>query len=274
MQHDDAVHEGSRMNLKPRTDADVEPGRRLQGRRMLITGGASGIGLATARLFAAEGGRVALLDSNAKALDLARSELDCVSVVADVTDEQRVSQAVQDAEVALGGLDGLVNAAGISFWRSFDDLSFAEWRQVMSVNLDGPFLVCKAAWDSLKASPSATIVNVASGAGLQPRRHFSAYCASKAGLVLFTKSLAMDGADHGIRANAVCPGIVMTPLVEKNLKLTGDPEAAYQRYIARNLMHRFGTAQEVAQAILFLSCAESSFITGSALSLDGGSVFH
>ena len=92
--------------------------------------------------------------------------------------------------------------------------------------------------------------------------------------MLFTKSLAMDGADDGIRANVVCPGIVMTPLVEKNLRLAGDREAAYERYISRNLMHRFGTAAEVADAIAFLSCAESSFMTGSALSLDGGSVFH
>lgn len=250
------------------------PGRRLQGRRMLVTGGGSGIGLATARLFAAEGGRVALLDRDAGALARARHDIDCFAVEADVTDETGVTQAVCEAVAALGGLDGLVNAAGISFWRSFEEMSFAEWRQILSINLDGPFLVCKAAWTALKSAQSATIVNVASGAGLQPRRSFSAYCASKAGLVLFTKSIAMDGAEGGIRANAVCPGIVMTPLVEKNLQLTGDPDAAYQRYIARNLMHRFGTAEEVAHAILFLSCSESSFITGSALSLDGGSVFH
>lgn len=249
-------------------------GRRMQGRRMLVTGGASGIGLATARLLAAEGAMVALLDRNAEALAQSQRNIDCLAVEADVTDEQCVTEAVHEAVAELGGLDGLVNAAGISFWRSFEEMSFAEWRQILSVNLDGPFLVCKAAWAALKSAKSATVVNVASGAGLQPRRHFSAYCASKAGLVLFTKSLAMDGAEDGIRANAVCPGIVMTPLVEKNLQLTGDPDAAYQRYIARNLMHRFGTAEEVAHAILFLSCAESSFMTGSALSLDGGSVFH
>lgn len=249
-------------------------GGRLQGRKMLITGGGSGIGLATARRFIAEGGRVALLDRDAQALERARHELGCFTVTADVTEEAQVTQAVADAVAALGGLDGLVNAAGTSFWRSFDDLTFAEWRQVMSVNLDGPFLVCKAAWPALKASGQATIVNVASGAGLQPRPNFSAYCASKAGLLLFTKSLAMDGAAYGVRANAVCPGIVLTPLVEKNLQLTGDREAAYQRYIARNVMHRFGTAEEVAQSILFLASAESSFTTGSALSLDGGSVFH
>jgi NAD(P)-dependent dehydrogenase (short-subunit alcohol dehydrogenase family) len=248
---------------------------RFDGRKVLITGGASGIGLETARLFAREGARVAILDANGDTLARARDELgDCVALEADVTQEAQVTAVIEDAITRLGGLDGLVNAAGISFWRSFDDITFAEWRQILSVNLDGPFLVCKAAWLALKAAGASTIVNVGSGAGLQPRRNFSAYCASKAGLVLFTKSLAMDGAEHGIRANVVCPGIVMTPLVEKNLALTGDADAAYQRYIARNLMHRFGTAGEVADSIAFLSCGQSSFITGSALSLDGGSVYH
>jgi NAD(P)-dependent dehydrogenase (short-subunit alcohol dehydrogenase family) len=248
---------------------------KLHGRKVLITGGGSGIGLETARLFAREGARVAILDVNPVTLEQARRDIgDCFAVEVDVTQEAQVTAGVNEAIRQLDGLDGLVNAAGISFWRSFDEITFADWRQMLSVNLDGPFLVCKAAWPALKAAKASTIVNVGSGAGLQPRRNFSAYCASKAGLVLFTKSLAMDGADHGVRANVVCPGIVMTPLVEKNLSLTGDREAAHERYISRNLMHRFGTPAEVADAIAFLSGSESSFITGSALSLDGGSVFH
>jgi NAD(P)-dependent dehydrogenase (short-subunit alcohol dehydrogenase family) len=248
---------------------------RLQGRRILVTGAASGIGLQTARQMHEAGAQLALLDIDVDKLAAAASELDgSIALRADVTSEDQVTRAVHDAIARLGGLDGLVNNAGTSAWRSFDDLTFAEWRRILSVNLDGAFLVTKAAWDALKAGGKSTIVNVASGSGLQPRKNFSAYCSSKAGLVLFTKSLAMDGADHGIRVNAVCPGIVMTPLVERNLQLTGEPEAAYQRYISRNLMRRFGTPQEVADAIVFLSCGESSFITGSALSLDGGSVFH
>jgi NAD(P)-dependent dehydrogenase (short-subunit alcohol dehydrogenase family) len=174
----------------------------------------------------------------------------------------------------LQGLDGLVNAAGISIWRSLSDTTLEEWRKILSTNLDGPFIVCHAALPALKASGKATIVNIASGAGLQPRQNFSAYCASKGGLVLFTKAVAMDLAADNIRVNAVCPGIVLTPLVERNLSLHADREAAVQRYISRNLMKRFGTAEEVADAVLFLSCDESAFITGSALSMDGGSVFH
>lgn len=249
---------------------------RLQGRRILITGGASGIGLATARKFVAEGARVALVDRNAAALAKAAAELGASAWTAhaDVTDEAGVKAAVDGAVQALGGLDGLVNGAGISEWRSIEDSTLADWRRILSINLDGPFIVTRAALDALKAAGKATIVNVGSGAGLAPRQNFSAYCASKGGLVLFTKAIAIDLAAANVRVNVVCPGIVMTPLVEKNLALTGDREAAFQRYIARNQMHRFGTAEEVADAILYLTSDESSFVTGTALSIDGGSVFH
>lgn len=249
---------------------------RLPGRRVLITGGASGIGLATARKFIAEGARVALLDRDAEALAAAAKSLGdkAWTVRADVTSESEVAASVKAAVGALGGLDGLVNAAGISAWRSVAELTFEEWRRILSINLDGPFLVTHAALPALKAAGGATIVNIASGAGLQPRANFSAYCASKAGLVLFTKSIAMDLAADKIRVNAVCPGIVDTPLVQRNLSLHADREAAIERYVSRNLMRRFGTADEVADAVLFLSSGESTFVTGSALSLDGGSVYH
>ena len=249
---------------------------RLDGRKVLITGGASGIGLATARRFIAEGARVALLDRDAEALQRATRTLGnaAIAVDADVVDEAKLYRAVEQAAQSLQGLDGLVNSAGISFWRNFADLTFEEWRRTLSVNLDGVFLVCKAALPALKAAGKATIVNIASGAGLQPRANFSHYCASKGGVVLFTKAIAMDLAGDNIRVNAVCPGIVMTPLVERNLALTGDREAAFQRYISRNLMKRFGTAEEIAEAVLWLSSDESAFITGSALSVDGGAVFH
>lgn len=247
---------------------------KLGGRRILVTGGASGIGLATARRFLAEGARVALLDRDAEKLAVVAKEFACPGFEADVTDPASVEKAVGKAVGSLSGLDGLVNAAGISFWRSFAELTLEDWRRMLSANLDGPFLVCKAAYPALKAAGKATIVNIASGAGLQPRRNFSHYCASKGGLVLFTKAIAMDLAQDGIRVNAVCPGIVMTPMVERNLVASGDREAAYQRYIARNLMRRFGTAEEIAEAVLWLTSDDSSFVTGSALSVDGGSVFH
>lgn len=244
----------------------------MQGRKVLITGGASGIGLATARRFVAEGAKVAVLDRNAEALAALDGEF--FSTITDVTDQPGVHAAVEKAATALGGLDGLVNAAGVSPFRTFADMTLEEWRRVLSVNLDGPFIVSHAALPALKAAGKSTIVNIASGAGLQPRRDRSAYCASKGGLVLFTKSIAMDLAADGIRVNAVCPGIVDTPLSQGNIAKHADRDAAIERYVSRNLMRRFGSPEEVADAVLFLSCDESSFITGSALSIDGGSVFH
>jgi NAD(P)-dependent dehydrogenase (short-subunit alcohol dehydrogenase family) len=245
---------------------------RMHGRKVLITGGASGIGLATARRFVAEGAKVAVLDRDGKALARLGSEVH--KAQADVTDAVEVRVSVDEAAQALGGLDGLVNAAGVSPFRTFADMTLDEWRRVLSINLDGPFIVSHAALPALKAAGKSTIVNIASGAGLQPRRDRSAYCASKGGLVLFTKSIAMDLAADGIRVNAVCPGIVDTPMSHGNIARQADRDAAIERYVSRNLMRRFGTAEEVADAILFLSCDESSFITGSALSVDGGSVFH
>jgi NAD(P)-dependent dehydrogenase (short-subunit alcohol dehydrogenase family) len=249
---------------------------KLEGRRLLVTGGASGIGLATARRFVGEGAHVALLDRDREGLERAVQALGnrALAVVADVTEPAQVGHAVEEALRVLKGLDGLVNSAGVSFWRSFAELTFEDWRQALSINLDGVFLLCKAALPALKASGKATIVNIASGAGLQPRANFSHYCASKGGVVLFTKAIAMDLAADGIRVNAVCPGIVMTPMVERNLALARDREAARQRYVSRNLMKRFGTAEEVAEAVLWLTSDESGFVTGSALSVDGGSVFH
>ncbi len=249
---------------------------RMQGRRVLVTGGASGIGLACARRFVAEGARVALLDREAGALAAAVRELGdaAIAVNADVTEENAARAAVSAAVDGLNGLDGLVNAAGISLWRSLSEMTLQEWRRVLSINLDGPFIVCSAALPALKASGGGTIVNIASAAGLRPRQNFSAYSASKGGLVLFTKCIAMELATDNIRVNAVCPGVIFTPMVERTLSRQPDREAAIEGYVSRNLMHRFGKAGEVADAVLFLSCAESSFVTGSAFAMDGGAAFH
>lgn len=249
---------------------------RMKDRKVLVTGGASGIGRATARRFIEQGARVALLDRDAETLAATARELGpgAVGVHADVTDENEVKAAVAEAVAQLGGLDGLVNAAGVSLWRSLPEMTLEEWRRILSINLDGPFIVCHAAYPALKAAGKGTIVNIGSGAGLRPRQNFSAYCASKGGLVLFTKAIALDLAGDNIRVNAVCPGVVYTPMVERTLSRAPDREAAVQAFIARGVIKRFGTPEEIADAVLFLSCDESTFITGSALGVDGGSVFH
>jgi NAD(P)-dependent dehydrogenase (short-subunit alcohol dehydrogenase family) len=247
---------------------------RLADRHALITGGASGIGLATARLFLREGARVALLDRNAEALARMAAELDVPGIPVDVADAAATAAAVDAAAQALGALDAVVNAAGISRVASPADTSPELWRQVMAVNLDGPFHVCRAALPHLRRAGGGSIVNLASAAGLVPRPNYAAYGASKGGVLMLTRCLALDLAKEGIRVNAVCPGAILTPMVEETMAAQPDPASAERAFLSRYAMGRFGTPGEVAQAVLYLTSAEAGFVTGSALGVDGGSAWH
>lgn len=244
---------------------------RLKGRRILITGAASGIGKATAQIFADEGASVAALDKawpSTPGTDSPRARYTC-----DLTREGEVAATVETAIRDLGGLDGVVNCAGISLRKSLEDTTFSEWNDVIGVNLSGPFLVCRAAVSALKAAGKASIVNVCSGASFRPSYNFGAYCASKGGLLMLTRSLAFDLAQHGIRVNAVCPGVIDTPMIERAVARSPDPEASIARFKA-NAFGRYGTPEEIARVILFLSSDDSSFVTGSAYGADGGLAFH
>jgi len=252
---------------------------RLQGRHALITGGASGIGLATARRFLGEGARVVLLDRDAARLEQVASELGVARVAVDVAHPDAAARAVDQAAQALGRLDAVVNAAGISRWAHVSETTPALWRQIMAVNLDGAFHVCHAALPHLRATAGntaggASVVNLGSAAGLMPRPHYAAYGTSKAALIFLTRSLALDLAKEGIRANAVCPGAILTPMVTETLDAAPDRAAAEARFLARYAMGRFGAAEEVANLVLFLTSAEASYVTGAAYTVDGGSVFH
>lgn len=250
---------------------------RLAGRRILITGSASGIGEAIAQRFVAEGARVGMLDRNASLLAEAARPLGeaATSAVVDVADETAVRRAVDAVASTLGGLDGVVNAAGIDLLKPFGEMASAEWSAVLTVNLNGPFHICRAALAHLRAAgPGGTIVNIASGAGLRPLEHRTAYCASKAGLVMFTKALAMDLSADAIRANVICPGIIDTPLFRTSFATAPDPEAELARIIDRYVIKRAGAPDDIAAAALFLSSSESSYVTGSALAVDGGRTFH
>jgi NAD(P)-dependent dehydrogenase (short-subunit alcohol dehydrogenase family) len=193
---------------------------------------------------------------------------------ADVADESAVQQAVATAGAQLGGLDGVVNSAGIDLLRPFADMSLSDWRRIMSVDLDGPFLVCRAALPLLRAAGGGTIVNIASAAGLRPLEHRTAYCSAKAALVMFSKALAIDLAGDNIRVNAICPGIIDTPLFRSSFEGAPDPDAELRRIMERYLIRRPGTPEEIAAAALFLTSAESGFMTGSAIAVDGGRSFH
>lgn len=243
--------------------------QRLAGRRILITGGASGIGRATGELFVKEGARVALLDREESNVDAVASSVGATAVVADVTDSSAVRRGVQGAAAALSGLDGVVNAAGVAGGQPLSEIDEVRWRHVLEVNLTGPLLVIRAALPFLEANPSATIVNVASGIALRPFAGQGAYAASKAGLLALTKVLAQELAPR-IRVNATCPGPTDTPLMRANVPHGTTLEQLQNQYALR----RMGQALEQAQAILFMTGPESEFITGVSLAVDGGRTFH
>lgn len=240
---------------------------RLAGRRLVVTGAASGIGRATAELFQAAGARVALLDRREPA-PLTGDEAS--SHVADISDPASVQAAVADATRALGGIDGLVNAAGIGGTSDLaEDIAVDDWRRLLDVNLTGSFLMCRACLPHLRAAGGGTIVNIASGLGLRPFKRRSAYAASKAGVIAFSKVIAMEWAPE-VRVNTICPGAVDTPMVRAEY----DEEVLRTQVGPRYALQRIATPEEIALAALYLSSAESSFVTGIALAVDGGRTFH
>jgi NAD(P)-dependent dehydrogenase (short-subunit alcohol dehydrogenase family) len=243
---------------------------------MLVSGAASGIGLAVTRLARARGARVCMLDYDRTTLKSAAMGLgdNVLPLVCDVTDAAAVASAVEQATRWLGGMDALVNSAGVDSHTVLEELSDAEWARTFAVNLTGPMLFCRAALPHLKDAGNSTIVNVSSAAGLSPLPHRTAYCASKAGLIMFGKALSMEVAANGVRVNAVCPGAVDTPLFRSSYEHGVDPETELATIRQRYALRRIATPDELAEAILYLSGPESSFITGIALAVDGGRTFH
>lgn len=245
---------------------------RLANRKILITGGASGIGRATSELFAREGAAVAVLDRDATSAEAVARSIDGHAFAADVSDAAAIARAVQDAAQALGGLDGLVNAAGVFINKGLMETGPAVWNQTIAVNLTGTFLCVQAAVPFLRQSPGATIVNIASGVGLLPTGGGStAYVASKGGVIAMTRALAAELAP-AIRANVVCPGAVETPMTAGTLR---DPSGAIIAAIVdRYALGRPASPDEIAAGILFLTSHESSFVTGISLPVDGGRTYH
>jgi NAD(P)-dependent dehydrogenase (short-subunit alcohol dehydrogenase family) len=237
---------------------------RLSGKRALVTGAASGIGAACARLFAKEGARVAGVDVAKPPADGA---LACFHE-ADVREEAQVKAAVEGAIRSLGGLDVVVNAAGVAGGGPAHLCDLAEWRRVLDVNLTGTFLVTKHALPVLIAQQRGSIVNLASVEGLEGGESMSAYNASKGGVVLLTRNLALDYGPLGIRVNAICPGFIRTPMTS----VLADPSFApvTQRIEAAHALGRLGEPEEVANVALFLASDEASFVSGGAIPVDGG----
>ena len=239
----------------------------LTGLRALVTGGASGIGLATACHLNAEGARVAILD---RALPGDGQLGDMASVCADITDDAAVRAAVGQAVNLLGGLDILVNNAGIGAQGGVEDNPDDEWRHVLDVNVVGLIRVTRAALPALRASASAAIVNtssIAATAGL-PQRVL--YSASKGAVLALTRAMAADLLADGIRVNAVNPGTADTPWIGRLLATADDPVAERAALEARQPHGRLVRADEVAAAIGYLASPAAGSVTGTALAVDGG----
>lgn len=240
----------------------------LSGLRALVTGGASGIGLAVATLFAAEGAGVVVLDLPGQrpgALPAAAGY-----VTASVTDDAAVRSAVAAAAESLGGLDILVNNAGIGAQGSVEDASDEEWHRVLDVNVVGTARVSRAAWPALRASAHAAVVNtcsIAATAGLPQR---AVYAASKGAVAALTRAMAADGMADGIRVNAVNPGTADTPWVARLLESAPDPAAERAALEARQPHGRLVSADEVAHAVLYLASPRAGSTTGTEIAVDGG----
>jgi NAD(P)-dependent dehydrogenase (short-subunit alcohol dehydrogenase family) len=245
---------------------------RLKGKVALITGAASGIGAATARLFAREGARVLLADQNLPLLQQVGSELaaEQVRIVeVDVRDARAVEAMVQTALDAWGQLDILVNNAGVGSGTTALAMTDEEFERVIGVNLKGPLLCCKYAIPAMLAAGSGSIVNTASISATCGIPGQALYAPSKAGIAQLTRQLAIEYAGRNIRVNAVSPGTIDTPMIDD---MRNDPARRdkYDWLLARHPIGRFGRPEEVATAILFLASDEASFITGANLPVDGG----
>lgn len=238
-------------------------GGRLHGRHIVVTGAASGIGRATAHLFAAQGAKLALIDRDEVGLTKTAEETGGAAFAVDITDEAAVQLTAERIAETLGGIDGLVNAAGIMFRGTAAEVPADAWRTMLEVNLTGTYIVIRSCLPWLTTAPAATVVNLASAQGLLPNAPgHTAYAASKGGVINLTRALAAELAPQ-TRVNSVCPGMVDTPMSDGN---GGDPE--------NYAMKRMADPAEIADAALFLTCAESSYITGTALAVDGGRSFH
>ncbi len=247
----------------------------LPGRRIFVSGSARGIGRASVERFVEEGARVACFDRDAAGLKELRAAFpeDTIATFAgDVTSVAEVEAAIAGAAEALGGLDGLVNAAGVDLVAPLEEVEDGAWRHLFAVNLDGPMQVCRAGLKHLRAAGGGTIVNISSGAGLSPLKFRTAYSASKAALQMFSKALAMEVAEDRVRVNVVCPGAVETGLFRSTLG--EDAESALETVRARYLLARIAEPTEIAAAVLWLTSAESSYVTGSVMAVDGGRTFH
>ena len=246
-------------------------GRELEGRVALITGAAQGMGRAVAGALAMQGAVPVMVDVQEEALRGLESSFEARGIRAksravDVSDADQVAAVVADVHAELGRIDVLVNAAGILRSTRFDDITVAEWDLVLNVNLRGTFLLMQAVYPHMRRNGRGSIVNFSSTAGLTVSTLGGAhYTASKHAVMGLTKALAREGGPHGVRVNAVCPGLIDTEMVRATV-----PPERIRLYEDSFPINRLGTPDEVAELVLFLASDRSAYITGAALNISGG----
>ncbi len=251
---------------------------RLENRIAIITGGSGGIGSASGLLFCQEGARVVLVDSVADAMSATVSHIrgavpnaQVEPIVADVGDERTAAQVVAQTRKAFGPVDVLVNLAGIRAYEPLAEARPETWDKILAVNLLSYAHFIRAAIGDLRASGRGSIVNISSTHGVNPRAGMGQYDVTKAGIISLTRTLAFEEARHGVRVNAVCPGLTLTPFHLRRAEAAGRTQADIDRVGAEGcLLGRWADPREIAYPILWLASGEASYVTGSVLMADGG----
>jgi 2-hydroxycyclohexanecarboxyl-CoA dehydrogenase len=251
---------------------------RLDGKTALVTGGASGIGAATARLLCREGAKVALVDVDRKkvqqeaaAISREISSSQTLPIIADVSNREQISEAVARTVTEFGGLDVLINNAAVREYFSIAEAPDESWKRIIATNIVGVANCCKAALPTLRSAGGASIVNVSSVFAIVGRTGMGQYDATKAAILALTRTLAAEEAQHGVRVNAVCPGSTLTEFTLGRGKARGMTEEELRlKGFAPSLLNRWATPEEIAYPVLWLASDEASFITGAVLMADGG----